>query len=73
MNEKIELIKSLLKQRRTLEINKHLLELDKDLERLNELEEFAKEVKRRVRSAGRSMSIGTSDFEDIFVKYKIKL
>jgi hypothetical protein len=44
-----------------------------DKERLEQLEEFASEVKRRVRSVGRSLSIHVSEFEDLFVKYDIKI
>lgn len=77
IEEELEKIIVLLNERRIMEAKKILKELSNKLieneNRLEELKEFASEVKRRMRSAGRSMSIGASEFEDIFVKYKISL
>ena len=42
-------------------------------ERLQELEEFSKEVKRLARNTGRSRSIDVGELEELFVKYNIKL
>ena len=72
--EQIEEILNHLNNYRFIPIKKALKELpDIENKRLEELENFASEVKRRVRSTGRSMVIGISDFEDLFVKYKINL
>ncbi len=73
MNEKIETIKNLIKQRKILRARALLKELDMNLERMKELEEFASEVKRIARNTGRSRSIDISELEPLFVKYKIKL
>lgn len=42
-------------------------------ERYKELKEFSLEVKRLVRSVGRSMKVDLSDLEELFVKYNINL
>lgn len=75
--EQIKEIINYLDTHKTIPIKRVLKELPEvkkeNEERLKELEEFASEVKRRVRSAGKSMSIGVSDFEDIFVKHNITI
>ena len=73
MNEKIEAIKSLINSRRILEAKKLIQELEKDLDRLKELEKFSKEIKRLARNTGRSYSIQTADLEAFFIKYEIHL
>lgn len=42
-------------------------------ERLNDLEEFSKEVKRIARNTGKSRSIDIGDLEELFIKYNIHL
>jgi len=71
--EKIETIKELLKQRRTLEARKLLDELKDIINRKEELEEFSIEVKRLARNTGRSRSIDVGELEELFVKYRIHL
>jgi len=72
MEEKIEQIKELLKQRKNIEANKILDEIDKDLERLKELEIFASEVKRRIRACGKSQSISILDIDELIIQYNIQ-
>lgn len=74
-DEQIEEIINCVNSHQTLQIKKILKELPefKGEERLESLEEFASEVKRRMRSSGKSLSVGVSDFEDLFVKHSISL
>ena len=57
MNEKIESVRQLIKNRQTLKAREMLNEIEKDMERKEALEEFASEVKRRIKSIGRSKHI----------------
>ena len=44
-----------------------------DKKRFEELEKFAQAVKHLVRETGRTYSVSTSDLEQLFIKYNIKL
>ena len=72
MNEKIESVRQLIKNRQTLKAREMLNEIEKDMERKEALEEFASEVKRRIRSIGRSQHIEISAIDELCIKYSIK-
>ncbi len=71
-NEKIEVIKELMKQRKTFDTLKLLNELEKDLGEIETLKEFSQEIKRLVRNSGRSNMISISEIEELIARFKIK-
>jgi len=68
-NSKIFEIKELLKQRRTPLIREKLDELEKDLKKLDNLQDFLDEIKRLCRESGRTTVVSIQTIENLIVKY----
>ncbi len=69
MNEKISSIIGLINIRKSIDAKKELRELNKDLEELDNLKEFFKEIKKLCRDSGKTNMVAIDKLESLIVEY----